>query len=196
MNFFLVILFVLWLYVRSVCKRAKLEFWYFCRGSVGLFLFLLAWIQPLLTVPLTKAVTAVAGIIGQLTGLFDSFYQYALLFIQSKGESISLYIDYECSGIIEIMAFSSLLWFFPVYQFYEKVVVNILGFLFIFVSNVARILLICVLVHFGGNDIYFLAHTVFGRLLFYACSVALYFYVFTKSQIVRQKGGSFQYDGD
>jgi len=196
MNFFLLILFFLWLYVLTVLKRGKLEFWYFCLGSIGLFLFLLAWVQPLATAPLTKAVTAVAGIIGQLTGLFDSFYQYALLFIQSGGESISLYIDYECSGVIEIMAFSSLLWFFPVYQVYEKIIVNILGFLFIFASNVLRIVLICLLVHIWGNDIYFLAHTVFGRLLFYACSVLLYFYVFTKSQIVRQKVGSFRYDGD
>ncbi|MDD5949670.1 MAG: exosortase family protein XrtG [Lachnospiraceae bacterium] len=196
MNFFLVILFFLWLYVLTVLKRGKLEFWYFCLGSIGLFLFLLAWVQPLATQPLTKAVAAVAGIIGQLTGLFDSFYQYALLFIQSKGESISLYIDYECSGVIEIMAFSSLLWFFPVYEIYEKIIVNILGFLFIFASNVLRILLICTLVYIWGNDIYFLAHTVFGRLLFYSCSVLLYFYVFTKSQIVRQKVGSFKYDGD
>ena len=30
---------------------------------------------------------------------------------------------------------------------------------------------------------YFLAHTIIGRLVFYACTIALYFYVFTKSQI-------------
>ena len=196
MNFFLIILFIIWLYLLTVMKRGKLAFWYFCFGSVGLFLFLLAWVQPIVTVPLTRAVTAVTGIIGQLTGAFDSFYQYALLFIKSGGESISLYIDYECSGVIEIMAFSSLLWFFPVYNAYEKIIVNIVGFLFIFVSNVLRILLICFMVRIWGNDIYFLAHTIFGRLLFYGCSVVLYFYVFTKSQIIRQKVGSFKYDSD
>ena len=107
---------------------------------------------------------------------------------------MSLYIDYECSGIIELMAFSSLLWFFQVYKTYEKVIVNIIGFLFIFIGNVLRILLISVLIYYFGNDMYFLAHTIFGRLLFYAFSVVLYFYVFTRSQIVRQKVGKFKYD--
>ena len=196
MNYFAIILFILWIYVLTVLKRGKLEFGYFCVGSIGLFLFLLIWIQPIVTAPLTRGVTAVTGIAGQLTGLFDSYYQYALLFIKSQGESISLYIDYECSGVIEIMAFSSLLWFFPVYQMYEKIVVNILGFLFIFLSNILRIFVICGMIHIWGNDIYYLAHTVFGRIIFYACSVWLYFYVFTKSQIVRQKVGSFKYDND
>ena len=184
MNFLAIIAFCVWLYLLTVLKRGKLEFWYFCVGSIGLFLFMLIWLQPLLTTPLTKGVTLVAGIIGQLTTLYDSYFQYSILFIRNAGQVISLYIDYECSGIIEIMAFSALLWFFPVYKFYEKIVVNIVGFLYIFLANVLRIFVICVMIHIWGNDIYFLAHTVFGRILFYALSVALYFYVFTKSQII------------
>lgn len=196
MNYFLIVLFIVWIYVLTVLKRGKLAFWYFCLGSVGLFLFLLVWVQPLVIVPLTRAVTAVTGIVGQLTGLYDSYYQYALLFIRNGGESISLSIDYECSGVIEIMAFSALLWFFSVYSLYEKLLVNIIGFVVIFLSNVLRIFVICLMVHIWGNDVYFLAHTIFGRLIFYACSIALYFYVFTKSQIVRQKVGSFKYDDE
>ncbi len=196
MNFISIILFVVWIYVLTVCKRAKLNFWYFVIGSVGLFFFMLIWLQPLLTVPLTKAVTLISGIIGQLTGLYDSFYQYSILFIKSSGETISLYIDYECSGIIEIIAFTSLLWFFSVYNFYEKMIVNCIGFIYIFFANVLRIFVICIFVYFGGNDMFFLAHTIFGRLIFYALSVILYFYVFTKSQIVRQKVGNFKYDDE
>ena len=196
MNFLAIFAFIIWLYLLTVFKRGKLVFWYFCVGSIGLFFFMMVWIQPVLTVPLTKAVTMVSGIVGQLTRLYDSYFQYSILFIKSAGETLSLYIDYECSGIIEIMAFSALLWFFPVYKFYEKIIVNIAGFLFIFLANVLRIFVICLMIHIWGNDVYFLAHTVFGRILFYACSVVLYFYVFTKSQIVRQKVGSFKYDDD
>ena len=80
------------------------------------------------------------------------------------------------------------------YRLYEKVVVSIAGGLLIFASNVLRIFVICLVVYFFGGDMYFLAHTIIGRLVFYACTIALYFYVFTKSQIIRQKVGGLRYE--
>ncbi|HZK70616.1 MAG TPA: exosortase family protein XrtG, partial [Clostridia bacterium] len=47
-----------------------------------------------------------------------------------------------------------------------------------------------------GGDTYFYAHTIIGRLFFYGCTIVLYFQVFTKSQIIRQKIGRFDYDMD
>lgn len=194
MNILGIILAIIWVYVLTILSRSKLDFWKFCLGSVGLFVLMMVWVEPLVTVPLTKAVASVAGILGGLTKMYSSYFQYGILFVSNGGSSISLYIDYECSGIIEIMAFSSLLWFFPIYSFYEKIAVNILGFICIFLANVLRIFVICVLIYFFGNNIFYFAHTVFGRLVFYGFSIALYFYVFTKPQIIRQKVGGFSYD--
>jgi exosortase family protein XrtG len=177
-----------------VLKRGKLSFWFFLVGSVGTFVFLLAFVQPVCTRPLTSAVAVVSGFLGSLSGFYQSYFEYGVLFINSKNSSISLYIDYECSGIIEIMAFSSMLWFFSVYQAYEKVIVNILGILWIFGANVLRIFVICTLIYFWGNNIFYFAHTIFGRLIFYGLSIALYFHVFTRPQIIRQKIGSFHYE--
>lgn len=194
MNYLTVPAFILWLYFLSVLKRSKLDFWYFLTGSVGMFIFMLIWLEPLLVNPLIKAVSAVAGIVGGLSGMYDSYFEYGLLFISNSEANISLYIDYECSGIIEIMAFSSMLWFFGVYKIHEKIVINILGILCIFAANIIRIFVISALIRSMGNDIYYLAHTVFGRIVFYIFSVALYFYVFTRPQIVRQKVGNFNYE--
>ena len=63
-------------------------------------------------------------------------------------------------------------------------------------ANVIRVTFICVIIHFFGGSAYYVAHTYLGRILFYALSVGLYFYVFTKEQIVRQKVGGFSYDRD
>lgn len=41
---------------------------------------------------------------------------------------------------------------------------------------------------------YFVAHTIVGRIIFYGFTIVLYFYVFTKGQIRRQKIGKFNYD--
>lgn len=194
MIFLIVVCLIIWVYFLSVLKRGKLDFWFFITGSVGIFVFMLLLLEPVLTRPITNAVAVVSGLLGNLSGFYKAYVQYGVLFINNKKESISLYIDYECSGIIEMLAFSSMLWFFNVYHLYEKIIVNIVGVLWIFTANVLRIFIICILVYFWGNDIFYFAHTIFGRLVFYGLSVALYFHVFTRPQIIRQKIGSFQYE--
>jgi exosortase family protein XrtG len=182
-----------WSYAIFVLWRAKLTFFKFLVGSVGMFILMMILFQPLLTVPLSKGVAAVTGLIGEWSGAFYSYYQYSLVFIRHGADSISLYVDYECSGIIEIFAFSSLLWFFPLYSTVEKLVVNIVGILWIFLSNIIRMTTICLLVYFFGNSIFFFAHAIFGRIIFYSLSIILFFYVFTRAQIMKQRVGKFRY---
>ena len=165
-----------WLYLLRVTDRAKLPFWHFILGAMGLFLLMMFLVRPVLTEPLARAVAAVAG-----------------LFVQSDVGAITLQIDFECSGIIEIMAFLSLLVFFRVYTVAERVIVAICGVLYIMLANALRIIIICEMIHFGGLDLYYLSHALVGRLVFYALSVLLYFYVFTKPQIIRMRLGKFSY---
>ena len=186
----------LWLYVLHALQRADLYFWRFLVGSVGLFVILMLYVRPLATQPLAQAVAAIAGLPGWLTGTFEAYFKYAVIFVDSAVGAMTLKIDFECSGIVEIMAFLSLLAFFRVYTKPERVFVGVLGTLGIMLANALRIILIAELVHFGGPDMYYLAHSLFGRLLFYALTVALYFYVFTKPQVVRMHVGRFTYDHD
>ncbi len=193
MTALLIISLIIWVYLLTVLSRAKLAFFKFLAGSVGMFIFMMITIQPYVTIPLAKAVAASTGLIGDLTGMFYSYYQYSLIFIEHGMDSISLYIDYECSGVIELMAFSALLWFFPIYNSVEKIVLNIAGIMWIFASNIIRLTVICMLVYIFGNNIFFFAHAIFGRIIFYGLSIILYFYVFTRSQIIKQKVGKFSY---
>jgi len=194
MNKLLIIAIIIWLYVMSVLKRGKIHFWYFALGSSGLFIFLMMLLEPRIVVPLSKAVTLVAGGIGDITGMYRTMVEKSIIFIQRPEQSISLFIDFECSGVIEILAFSALLWFFPVYKWYEKILVNIIGIITIFLGNVLRIFAIIIMVLIGGNEAYYVAHTLVGRFIFYGISIALYYIVFTKTQIIRQKVGDFKYD--
>jgi exosortase family protein XrtG len=194
MNWLVILLLIVWVYVLYTMKRADVGMWYFLFGSVGFFVFAMILVEPVVVAPLQKAVSAVSGMLGELTGVYDSYFQQGILFVQNGGESLSLYIDFECSGVIELLAFFALLWFFPVYVVHEKLVISVIGAFVIYIANVLRIFFICLLIYLFGNDIYFFAHTIFARIFFYACSVLLYFYVFTKPQIVRQKVGAFHYD--
>ena len=182
-----------WLYLLHVTDRAKLPFWHYILGAMGLFLLMMFYVRPVLTEPLARAVAALAGLVGKITGTFSPFFKYGILFVQSDVGAITLQIDFECSGIIEIMAFLALLVFFRVYTIAERVIVSISGILYIMLANALRIILICEMIHFGGLDLYYMSHALVGRLVFYALSVLLYFYVFTKPQIVRMRLGKFSY---
>lgn len=195
-NWIVAVAIIVWIYMLIVLKRGKLDFWYFTVGSAGLFTICIMVLQPILLMPMQNSVAAVSGLIGEITGTYESFFEKGLLFISHGSTQISLYIDFECSGIIETTAFLALLWFFPAYQFYEKIVVSVIGIISIFMANVLRIFIICQMIYWGGGDMYFIAHSLVGRLIFYACTIALYFYVFTKAQVVRQKVGAFRYDGN
>lgn len=188
-----IVLLVLWIYILFVTNRAKLNFWNYIIGAGGLFIIMMFTIRSVFTEPLARGVAAIAGLFGSLTETFSPYFRYGILFVDSVAGSITLQIDFECSGIVEIMAFLSLLVFFKVYSKAERIIVGIIGVMYIMLANALRIIIICEMIHFMGSDVYYMAHTIIGRLVFYTLSVFLYFYVFTKPQIVRMKIGKFKY---
>ena len=183
----------LWLYLLHVLRRAELPFWRFLLGSVGLFIALMALVQPVLTLPLARAVSSLAGVVGTLSDTYTAYFRYGVMFIETGSGSLTLQVDFECSGVIEIFAYLSLLTFFPVYEKNEKFTVGVVGTAYIILCNAARIALICLAAHFWGAEVYYVMHTIVGRIFFYGMSILLYFYVFTKPQVVQIKVGSFSY---
>jgi len=190
----LCVLLVVWLYILSVFKRRKQAFFYFLVGGVGLFLFAFTILEPLLTAPLAKFVCILTGLVGRGLRMFTAYASYGILFIENAHGPISLYVDFECAGLVEILVYLSLLVFFPAYKLHEKIWVGLLGVVGIMAANILRLTTICILIHLYGNEIYYLAHTIIGRLIFYLLAIMLYFYVFTRRQIRKQKVGEFQYD--
>ena len=186
----------LWLFLLHVLKKSSLNFWRFLVGSVGAFLLLLFFLEPVLTQPLARIVALLASIPGKIGGIYNAHYKYGVIFVESGGSAISLKIDFDCSGIIEIIAYLSLLMFYRVYTVYERVYVGVLGVIAIVAANALRIIVICLFLYFGGIGMYYTAHTFVGRFVFYGLSVLIYFYVFTKPQIMKQKVGSFRYGDD
>lgn len=187
---------LVWLYVLCVMHRAQLKAWKFFWGSCGLFILMMILVRPVLTDPLARMVASIAGTLGKVTQMYSSYFKYGVIFISTDAGSISLLIDFECSGILEIMAFIALLAFYEVYSVFERILYSIVGVVYIVLANTLRIFVICMVIHFQGIAAYSVAHTIIGRIIFYTLSVILYFYVFTKGQIRRQKVGGFSYGVD
>lgn len=183
----------LWLYLLWATEKAGLRFWHFLTGSAGLFILLMIGVRPFVMEPLGRVVAAAAGAIGRMTHTFEAYLKYGVLFINSGAGSITLH-DLECSGIIEIIAYLSILVFFRVYTKRERLLAGIFGTVYIILANVIRLIVICLTIYFGGVRMYYMAHSLIGRIIFYFLTVLLYFYVFTKPHIVRIKVGRFRYD--
>ncbi len=192
----LTIPFAVWIYILTVFKRRKLEFYYFLLGSIGTFLFAFALLKGIMTEILTTMTCFLTGLLGNALGIFKAYTTHSILFVENADGPISLYVDFECGGVIEILVFISLIFFFAVYNLKEKICISLVGIVWIIAANIIRLFSICLIINQFGNESYYVAHTIVGRLIFYALSIILYFYVFTRAQIRRQRVGEFGYDSE
>lgn len=184
----------LWVWLLRVLRKAGLKFWRFLLGSCGIFLILLILVRPWLVLPLARLIAAIAGIFGKVTGFYQAYYRYGVIFIESLNGAITVNIDLECSGFIEISAFISLLAFYGIYNIPERIYIGVVGTLYTMLTNALRIAVICTMIHFLGTDYYYVAHTIVGRIVFYVLQVILYFFIFTKPHVLKMKTGDFGYN--
>lgn len=179
---------VVWLYGLSVFKRATLPTYYFIWGSVGLFFLLFFLSRPYWIWLMVQAVVGGVGVLLHPFDLVQIALGYGVILIDNPAGALSLSIDYECSGVIETIAFWSLLCFYPVYSLRKKVLLGLAGLFFIYLANVLRLVLIVGLVHYFGSPIFFLAHSIIGRLFFYILIVYFYYRVFTYGYFTKHLG--------
>ena len=184
----------LWVWLLRVLRKAGLKFWRYLLGSCGIFLILLILVRPWLVLPLARLIAAIAGIFGKVTGFYQAYYRYGVIFIESLNGAITVNIDLECSGFIEISAFISLLAFYGIYNIPERIYIGVVGTLYTMLTNALRIAVICTMIHFLGTDYYYVAHTIVGRIVFYVLQVMLYFFIFTKPHVLKMKTGDFGYN--
>ena len=184
----------LWVWLLRVLRKAGLKFWRYLLGSCGIFLILLILVRPWLVLPLARLIAAIAGIFGKVTGFYQAYYRYSVIFIESLNGAITVNIDLECSGFIEISAFISLLAFYGIYNIPERIYIGVVGTLYTMLTNALRIAVICTMIHFLGTDYYYVAHTIVGRIVFYVLQVILYFFIFTKPHVLKMKTGDFGYN--
>ncbi|NJP41296.1 exosortase family protein XrtG [Oscillospiraceae bacterium HV4-5-C5C] len=185
MSLYLIIGLAVWLYLLSVLKRAKLPAVYFIVGSVGWFFILMYLANPYWIWVMKQLVTRGVGALGSLLGWSETYASYSMLSVFHGSGNVTILVDYECSGIIESTAFWALMVFFPVYARTEKLFYCLTGFIWIYISNVIRLFIVVTLVHLGGVQWFFWAHSIIGRMVFYVLVMMLYYTVFTYSQISR-----------
>ncbi len=179
------ICFSLWIYALSVLKRAKLAGFYFIVGSIGLFATCIFLFQDYLVWLFSAVLCRSLRPIGLFTGLFSTVNDN-LLILKRPLETLYVYLDFECSGVIETTAFFGLIMFYPLYTRKERSFLALTGIAYIYFANFFRILLIVGVLQLGGSTWFYFVHSILGRLFFYVLIITLYYNVFTRSHIVQK----------
>lgn len=176
---------IIWFYILTILKRAEIHGVFYWVGTIGFFLLITYFFHDPIFQLLSYLVSKTIEVIGQLTDLYSIKTNIHLIYVRSKLDLILLNINYECSGVLELLVFVSLLIFYPIYSVLEKFFRLIEGFIWIITANILRILLVILSLKYFGIDSLFLAHSIISRILFYILIIILYYNVFTKQQIIK-----------
>ncbi len=149
----------------------------------GSFFILITLSDPYWIWFFTHAVIDGVKWVGEVTGMCEVMTRYGLVNINNPTYPVTMTIDYECSGIIETTAYIGMVAFFPMYNSVERVFFGVVGTLWIYGANVIRLTIVVIIVHLFGGGQYYLAHTIVGRLVFYTLVIAMYYNVFTYTQV-------------
>lgn len=183
-----------WLYVLSVLKRIGWSAAYVVLGVVGTFFIIISLANNNVISFLMRLNTSGAGVVGMLTGFYTVAPTLGIIHIVSGQSAINLFITYECSALIELAAYIALVLFFPFFKNLQQRL-KLLGFgvIYLLFANMLRLTVTALIIHFLGLPSLIWAHVIVGRLIFYVLTIILYFYVFTRSQVLHIKIGRFDF---
>ncbi|PKM56707.1 MAG: exosortase family protein XrtG [Firmicutes bacterium HGW-Firmicutes-3] len=185
----MMILLVIWIIALIFLNKLNLKFFKFVLGSLGTFIFLIHYTNDILRENILKVLAFVLNLIGGFITNFEVFPEYGMLTVTRTTEVITFFLDYECTGILEIMVYISLVAFYPIRGPLSKIYYMITGIVYITAVNLLRVMIIVFIIQGMGMKYFFFAHTVIARLIFFIFVVTLYYRTFTLEHIVQQKVG-------
>lgn len=188
----------LWLGLVLFFHHYRVWLFYYTIAAVGLaFLLILGGTRliPLerwLEIGTAHCIHAICELLGIPTRVFEAAPGNILVWVvvQEPGWTV-VRIDLECSGLLEMSVLSGLILFYPLRSVGKRVGLTLLGWAATAGANVVRILTIILILHLFGKRSILIAHTVVGRIVFFALTAALYWFTLSKPTI-RILAGSLQ----
>jgi exosortase family protein XrtG len=187
---------ILWLPGVIFLKRFRIWILYYLLGTVGLAYILVSLFTQVLKFDLVLAHSVALAVHNTLNFLAipTQIFQNApgvllvLVITQKVGWTV-LQIGVESSGLLEICVLVSLVTFYPLWSWRKKIVLALTGAAFTWLANVARMMMIALLLHFLGKGVLVLAHTFIGKAFFFIITIAIYWFLVTSSSLtgIREK---------
>lgn len=180
----------LWLYLLFLLSKLELHFFKFVLGVAGLFLFVIVlgknqperYVTYLTAYPLEW--------FGHLTHLFTLDLRKLSISQVHDGKVITFVINHDISGFVEMLGYFCILMFYPLYAPIEKTKQLLFGVFYLVLVNCLRIVFVSLSARIFGDSVLLMTNLVIGRFLYFSLIIILYYLVFTKPHILRQKVGA------
>lgn len=181
------LLFLGWAGCIAFLRAYRVWLLYYLLGAVGCAYWLVLvgreWLQleTVLAYTVAWSVHLVTGWLGIPTQIFDRApgVLLVLVVVQEVGWT-ALRIGVESSGLLEISVLVGLLLFYPGWSLTRRVQSILIGVAATWLANVLRVLVIALILHEFGKESLILAHTFIGKTLFFALTIAIYWYLITR----------------
>lgn len=185
---------LLWLVVGTIAwatlvfllRRSRRWLLFYLTGGLGFVLVVLFWASTFGADTMLEALEArqTVGLAGA-SGIALSLIGETGLAIPNHTGWAVFDVGIECSALLEMSAIIGLVIFYPAFSAGRKVTTAIVGTAVTYAINIARIMLIVALINAFGTSWVFAAHAVFGRILFFIGTVALYWWLVTRPTVAR-----------
>ena len=170
-----------------ILKKNRLFFFYVIFGSVSSFIDMMYFaggqFEEILKIIISNIMFYLTTYIDRVTVLKNHFLINIIL---KDGGGMSWIIDYECTGIVEILVYYSLLFFYPIKDNLFKITYFFIGTVYLIFANVIRIFVILYAILIFGENVFYFSHILLGRIIFFLLVITLYYNVFTKKHIKHQ----------
>ncbi len=184
---------LIWLLATIMLYRYRVWSLFYVVGAVGFtFLFILivrgSYLEYALEYWTGMILYQVLKVFDILAYVFDKSPGTILVFIKLDKSWTTINIDIESSALFEIAVLLGLVLFYPAYGYARKIYYALAGMLTLACFNLMRLLLIISIIYWGGRSFNFVAHTLFGRVFFFAVIVVLYWHILTQPTIKKVQG--------
>ncbi|MCH7733796.1 MAG: archaeosortase/exosortase family protein [Chloroflexi bacterium] len=159
---------------------------YYVIGAVGLALAIIfigraTFVESSLQQVVAAGVHAISGLTPVPTRIFQSAPGAIMVLVvdQSVGWTM-LQITVESSGLLETGVISGMLMFYPGWSLRRRVSYSIIAILATYVANIIRLMVIVIVIHYGGKDTLLVSHTILGRAVFFIGVVLIYWYLLSR----------------
>ena len=183
---------LIWLLLTVFFHHNRIWVFYYVWGSVGLCcLMILLFHGSLVEYRLEHYTSLILhhllAYLDIMTYIFDKAPGTLLVLIKVDNSWTTIAIDIENSGFLEMCIVFGLIIFYPVYRWRKRIGAALLGVSGVYAINLLRLMVVICLIHKGGRDMSFIAHTLIGRLLFFTLVIALYWKLITKATLKKIK---------
>ncbi len=183
-----------WLMAVLFFRANRIWLPYYVIGAVGLALGIIfigraTFIEGDLAQVVAAGVHAVSSLTPVPTQVFQSAPGAIMVLVvdQSVGWTM-LQVTVESSGLLETGVITGMLMFYPGWSLRRRSGYAVIAILATYVANIIRLMVIVVVIHYGGKDTLLVSHTILGRAVFFIGVIIIYWYLLSRPTLRTIRG--------